>query len=166
VQSFNALEPVLTVMERHFGLQRSLYDEEQALLGFESEGRTLFVVSDGSGESTTNLVLAGLRQFPGAGVDMIYACPGVRFLEEINCIVQEASVTESLVIFSFAAPGMGRFMRQQCERAEVLYADVYQPVLIALEKYLDYPPVGVPGGHDLQDADSFFETWQQVRVPH
>merc|ERR1719461_891136 len=155
-------------MERHFGLRRSLYsvDDEQALDGFELEGRTLFAVSDSSGESTTNLVMAALRQFPGAGVDMINACPGVRSLEEVNCIVQEASDTESLVIFSFASPGMSRFMQQQCERAKVMYTDIYQPVLIALEKYLDYPPVGVPGGHDLGGDDSFFTNWQQVRVLH
>jgi len=168
VQSLNALEPVLAVMERHFGLRRSLYsvDDEQALLGFELEGRTLFAVSDSSGESTRNLVMAALRQFPGAGVDVINVCSGVRSLEEVNCIVQEASDTESLVIFSFASPGMSRFMRQQCERAKVLYVDIYQPVLTALEKYLDYPPVGVPGGHDLRGDDSFFTKWQQVRVSH
>eukprot|EP00419_Tripos_fusus_P011128 CAMPEP_0172657366 /NCGR_PEP_ID=MMETSP1074-20121228/2042_1 /TAXON_ID=2916 /ORGANISM="Ceratium fusus, Strain PA161109" /LENGTH=325 /DNA_ID=CAMNT_0013472433 /DNA_START=366 /DNA_END=1343 /DNA_ORIENTATION=- len=168
VQSLNALEPVYGVMERHFGLRRTLYsmDDEQALLGFEAEGRKIFAVSDSTGESTTDLVMAALRQFPGAGVDVINVCPQVRSLEEVNCIVQEASDTESLIIFSFASPGMSRFMRQQCERTKVLYADVYQPVLIAFEKYLDYPPVGVPGGHNLRDVDSFFAKWREVRVPH
>lgn len=27
---------------------------------------------------------------------------------------------------------------------QVPYADVFQPVVIALERYLDYPPVGAP----------------------
>jgi len=90
-------------------------------------------------------------------------CNEVRSLEEINCIVEEAKTTRSVIIFTFASPGMSRFMRQQCERAKVPYADAFQPVLVAFEKYLDYPPVGVPGGHDLQSA-TYARTWDRRPV--
>jgi len=167
VQCINVLEPVLAAMEAHFGLQRSLYagDEEQQLRGFEAEGMTVFAASDSSGGSTHGLVCAALQQFPGSGVETITLCPETRSLEEINCIVQQVQLMDSIVVFSFASPGMSRFMRQQCERAGVLYADVYQPVLIAFEKYLDYPPVGVPGGHDLPPGSDAFLKWKTLRVP-
>eukprot|EP00969_Alexandrium_andersonii_P123250 5447095-Alexandrium_andersonii.AAC.1 len=57
---------------------------------------------------------------------------------------------------------MSRFMRQQCERSRVHYADVFQPVMLAFEKYLDYPPVGVPGGHDL--SRGYSDNWDTLPV--
>lgn len=168
VQCIDALEPLLKAMQKKFGIPRSIYsvDEDQQLRGFESEGLTIFTVSDSTGSSARQMVFAALRQFPGHGVETITLCPDVRSLEEINCVVQEAAVMESLVVFSFASPGMSRFMRQQCERSKVKYVDVYQPVLIAFEKYLDYPPVGVAGGHDLQSDASSFMKWQTLRAPN
>ena len=39
-----------------------------------------------------------------------------------------------------------------CWDPEVPYADVFQPVVIALERYLDYPPVGAVGALGNLDA--------------
>ncbi|CAE8685568.1 unnamed protein product, partial [Polarella glacialis] len=158
--------PVLAVMEKSFGMKRSLefITGEDLLAAFEEEGSTVFAVSDSSGGSTFEMVCAALKQFPRNGVDAVTLCPEVASLEAINHIVQEALLLESLIVFTFASPGMSRFMRQQCERAKVPYADVFQPVLIAFERYLDYPPVGVPGGHDLTSSDQE-DRWQKRRIP-
>jgi len=167
VPCINVLEGVLSAMEKRFHMPRSVYSEEGALLdAFEEEGLTVFAVSDSSANSTYDIVSAALQQFPGCGVDHITICAQVRSLEEINHIVEEALALDSLIIFTFASPGMSRFIRQQCERAKVPYTDAYQPVLIAFEKYLDYPPVGVPGGHELKSTPSPHLSWERRRVPH
>ncbi|CAK0836897.1 unnamed protein product, partial [Prorocentrum cordatum] len=166
VPCIDVLEPVLVAMERCFGLKRSLLFSEgdQLLDGLEADDRTVFAVSDSSGDSTFAMVCAALQQFPDSGVRDVTVCAEVLSLEEINHIVDEADAVDSLIIFSFASSGMSRFMRQQCSRAGVPFADVYQPVLVALEKYLDYPPVGVPGGHDLNSGQDWHERWSKLPV--
>lgn len=149
VPCMNLMEPVLQGMEKQFKKDRSIDIQEGDLLdAFESEGVTVFAVSDSEGYTTQVVAEAALRQFPGVGVDTITVCGDVRSLKDIDDIVQEALAMDAMIIFSFGSPGMSRFMRQQCERAKVVYADAFQPLLVALERYLNYPPAGVAGGFD------------------
>lgn len=161
VPCINALEPVLLSMERRFGLQRSVSQQTAQIAGFESEGLTVFAVSDSTGTAAHAVAQAALKQFPTCGVETVTVCSAVRSLEEVNQIVEEALGLDSMIIFTFASPGMSRFMRQQCERAKVPYADVFQPVVIALERYLNFPPVGIAGGHDLKASPSARLKWQR-----
>lgn len=125
VACINVMEPVLRTMEKHFDLKRSLrFSLESHILSIESEGMTAYAVSDSSGSSTYSVVCAALQQFVGSGVENVTMCPYVHTLAEIRQIVDDAEAHESFIIFSFASPGMSRFMRQQCERSDVAYADV------------------------------------------
>jgi regulator of PEP synthase PpsR (kinase-PPPase family) len=162
VPCINALEPVLMSMEKRFGLTRCIdVNSEEQLKGFESGDLTVFAVSDKSGESAHEMVKAALKQFPGCGVESVTVCPEVKSLEEVKDIVQEAVHDDSLIVFTFASPGLSRYMRQECERAKLPYADVFQPVVIAFERYLNYPPVGITGGHDLKETNSARLRWQR-----
>jgi len=164
VPCLNVLETTLATMEKHFDMRRSLQlleDTEKAPRQQEAvRGTTVFAASDSSGSAVEAVVRAALRQLPGCGVETVTLCPRVHSLEEVDHIAQEAFASDSLVVFSFASPGMSRFMRQQCERVKVPYTDVYQPVVIALEMYLNYPPVGVPGGLDLGELDPKALQWE------
>lgn len=161
VPCMNALEPVLLSMERRFGLERTVDVTDGKHVSTFEEGLTVFAVSDNTGTSAYDMAVAALKQFPTSGVDTVTVCSEVKSLEEINHIVDEALALDSMIIFTFASPGMSRYIRQQCERAKVPYADVFQPVVIALERYLNYPPVGVAGGHDLKASDSTRLRWQR-----
>merc|ERR1712187_13031 len=118
-------------------------------------------MGDSTGTLAAEMVKAALLQFPNASVATITVCDKVSSLEEINHIVEDAHDEDSMIVFSFANPGMSRYIRQQCERSIVPYADVFQPVVIALENYLKYPPVGVAGGHDLKEEYSPRMRWQR-----
>lgn len=159
VPCFNALEPVLSAMEKCLDQKRCLAfttggGPPCSPSGKAEEGFSkVFAVSDGSGANAYRIINAALKQLPASGVDEVTVCPEVRTLVEINNIVHEALALKGLIIFTLASPGLARFMRQQCERSKVGYADVYQPMLMGLEKYLNYPCVGVPGGYsDLEAA--------------
>lgn len=188
VPCLNLLETTFAVMEKKFDMRRSLdsadtdseVEEEEApkkpsldgldglagLAGLAglSGPPTIFAVSDSSGETTAAVVRAALDRLPGCGVDTVTVCPRVHTLEEINHIAREAFRRDSLVIFSFASPGMSRFMRQQCERIKVTYADIYQPVVITMEAYFNYPPVGVAGGLDLGEVKKENLKWEEQPI--
>eukprot|EP00435_Cladocopium_sp_Y103_P003126 s2634_g1.t1 len=136
VPCINFMESVVLALERRLQVPRgSEAAPPSGPLG-------IFAVSDSSAEASYRIGCKALKQFPKAKVQQITCCPGVQSLQEIDHIVQEALHQNSVIIYTLASPGMSRFLRQQCERAKVPYADVFQPVVIALERYLDYPPVG------------------------
>ncbi|CAE7301405.1 PDRP1 [Symbiodinium natans] len=132
--------------------------------------KTFYAVSDASAEVVYLMLCKALDQFPESCVGSITVCSDVRMLQEVDHIVDAAAQDGSLVVYALASPGMSRFLRQQCERAKIPYADVFQPVVIALERYFDYPPVGVPGGHysktDVLSAKSLETGWQQKPVTY
>mmetsp|Transcript_30589 Transcript_30589/g.101779 ORF Transcript_30589/g.101779 Transcript_30589/m.101779 type:complete len:168 (-) Transcript_30589:46-549(-) len=117
-----------------------------------------------SGNCTFQLVKEALGQFPECGVQDVIVCPKVRSLEEIKLIVEKAESARGMVAFTFASPGMSRFMRQQCELAGIRYADLFQPVLVAMELYLNHPFFGVPGGLDLKALAEAELRWECRRV--
>lgn len=174
VPCVNAFESVVQAMEMSFKQSRkggkpskakkSDDDDDLAsdsLWEVESKEKTIYAVSDETGQLPASIARAALKLFPDCGVKMITVCPKVSTLEEVDYIANEAFASDSMILFSFANPGMGRFMRQQCERIKVFYADVFQPVVIAMEKYLNYPPVGVAGGMDLEPLDPKTLHWEK-----
>jgi len=161
VPCINFMESVMLAIETRLQLPRGSTEAPKTPCA------TIFAVSDTSAEASYRIACKALKQFPKT-VENITCCPGVKSLQEIDHIVGEALSKTSLIIYTLASPGMSRFMRQQCERAKVPYADVFQPVVIALERYLDYPPVGVPGGHyskeDQLSAKSLELPWEEKPV--
>eukprot|EP00930_Biecheleria_cincta_P085317 TRINITY_DN7470_c0_g2_i1.p1 TRINITY_DN7470_c0_g2~~TRINITY_DN7470_c0_g2_i1.p1 ORF type:complete len:374 (+),score=64.42 TRINITY_DN7470_c0_g2_i1:41-1162(+) len=177
VPCLNALEPVLAAMEKRFNCKRMCstkdskapQSEEEAVSDSlwdtgSAQGLTIFAASDTSGQLSSMIARAAVKQFPDRGVESITVCPEVRTLEEVDYIAAQAFQSNSLVLFSFASPGLSRFMRQQCERLKLIYADVFQPTVIEMEKYFNYPPVGVAGGMDTEEFDTTKLKWRQEAV--
>mmetsp|Transcript_5650 Transcript_5650/g.17810 ORF Transcript_5650/g.17810 Transcript_5650/m.17810 type:complete len:397 (+) Transcript_5650:47-1237(+) len=176
VPCIDALQPLLTLLEEALGQPRLGSGPGPAAGGAPAAAPAapaaaspppaagpIFSVSDSSGTSAYELVRAALRQFPGAGVEGVTVCPRVRSLEEARFIAEEAGRVGGLVAFTFASTGMSRYMRQQCELAGVRYVDLYQPVLLAMEIYLDYPAIGVAGGYGEGLATSR-KSWEEKPV--
>jgi len=162
VPTVNLFGGLQTALLRRFDTKSASGDDWNDLLS-DAEP-TVFVASDGSGETAAAAARAALRRLEGAGARTITVCPEVTSLEEVLAIAREAFATQSVVTFSFASPGMSRFMRMQCERLKVPYADLLQPALIAMEQYLQYPFVGVPGGLDLDEAKGSSGNWKVEEV--
>ncbi|CAL1162720.1 unnamed protein product [Cladocopium goreaui] len=163
VPCINFMESVVLALESRLQLPRGSRDSPGAASRYG-----VFAVSDSSAEASYRISCKALKQFPKAKVQQITCCPGVKSLQEIDHIVQEALRRNGVIIYTLASPGMSRFLRQQCERAKVPYADVFQPVVIALKRYLDYPPVGVAGGHyskeDRLPAKSLELPWEEKPI--
>lgn len=161
LQCINVLESLLVKMEscfRHARLEscfsKDVRDNPEQEIA--SNPPPVFAVSCGSGHCTFHLVNAALRLFPQCSIRHITVCPKMRTLEEVRLLVQKAKEVNALVVFTFASPGMSRFIRRECELAGIRYADLFQPLLVAMELYLEHPFFGISGGLDskaLHDAE-------------
>lgn len=160
ISYIDALQPLLVTMEETLGRSRLgsesvAADSTPAAANLVEPAQppvSVYAVSDSTGSCALEIARRGVSQFPGAGIKEVILCPEVRSVEEIRLIAQAAGKENGLIVFTFASTGMSRFMRQRCEMEGVPYADLYQPILLALELYLDYPSIGVPGGYDGSDA--------------
>merc|ERR1711907_768632 len=100
-------------METCFGLERcppssDLVEQGEPL--DDGEVTTVFAVSDSTGSSSHLLVSSALKQFPKSQLQTVTVCNQVRSLEEINHIVEEALEEDSMIVFTFASPGMSRYI--------------------------------------------------------
>jgi len=157
ISCIDALQPLLITMEEALGQSRlgSKADATTTVAGAEALAQPplfVYAVSDSTGSCALESARRGVSTFPTAGIKEVMVCPEVRSVEEIRLIAKAARKEDGLVIFTFASTGMSRFMRQQCEMEGARYVDLYQPILLALELYLDYPSIGVPGGYVGSDA--------------
>jgi len=174
IPCIDLLQPLLTTLEEITGRQRlgstavaaPPENESEPVESEEVESPLeIYVASDSSGSSTYQLVRAALRQFPGSRVRDLTVCPEVCTLEEIRLVARTAGESQGLVAFTFASTGMSRFMRQQCEAYGARFVDVYQPLLLAMEIYLQYPAIGVPGGFlDREALSSTRQKWSRRRI--
>lgn len=177
IMCVSAVAPLHSALEEHFGHLRPGRRESEAAGArapgddFQAGGNVqlgaprVFAASCGQGNCTFNMVRAALRHYPWCGdVSHVTICPRVNSVEEVKLIVHRAATHRALVAFTFASPGLSRLVRTQCELAEVHYADLFQPVLIAMELYLDHPFFGVPGGLDLQQLAEAELRWERRAV--
>eukprot|EP00929_Paragymnodinium_shiwhaense_P112677 TRINITY_DN80945_c0_g1_i1.p1 TRINITY_DN80945_c0_g1~~TRINITY_DN80945_c0_g1_i1.p1 ORF type:complete len:701 (+),score=130.66 TRINITY_DN80945_c0_g1_i1:103-2103(+) len=146
----DVIDKLLAAMEKHFSQPRQTGSGATSPAGNEGTARPIIVASDATGDSPLNLLRSALLQFPGCGLESVQVCGGVRTLEEVRLVVQEAVRKQALIVFTGACPGMTRFLRQQCEAAGLSSIEMYQPLVSAFRSYLTYPPFGIPGGLDLE----------------
>lgn len=154
IECLDAVGPLLTKMNECF----------VQVHHFKSCGSTVFAVSCGQGNCTFQLVCDALRRSSHSKLEEVTVCPEVRSLEEVKLIVQKAAEAGALIAFTFASPGMSRFMRQQCEVAGVRCSDLFQPLLISMELYLDHPFFGIAGGLDVNALAEAEHGWERRRV--
>jgi len=160
VSCIDALQPLLVTMEESLGQSRLgsepiAADATKAATTTDAPAQpplSIYAVSDSTGSCVMEILGRGVSSFPSSGIEEVTLCPEVRSVEEIRLIAQAAGEENGLVAFTFASTGMSRFMRQRCEMEGACYVDLYQPILLALEIYLDYPSIGVPGGYVGSDA--------------
>lgn len=104
----------------------------------------LFAVSDGSGQTARRMLQAVLAQFPDAPVE-IRMVSGVRSVERVEAIVEEAAVVGALIAYTFVLEDLRRHMRECAACLEVQAVDLLDPLFPRLQKLLGRTPVGQPG---------------------
>lgn len=172
ISCIDALGPLLITLEetlKQSRLERAS-DEDAAAAGARADSPpqsplSVYAVSDSTGSVALESVRRGISHFATSGIKEVTLCPEVRSVEEIRLIAEAAGQENGLVVFTFASSGMSRFMRQRCEMEGARFLDLYQPIILALEIYLDYPSIGVPGGYVGSDGIAAMkQKWSRKQV--
>jgi len=105
---------------------------------------TLYVVSDGRGQTSASVLQAALVQFQGQRYAIVREA-NVRTVEQVEAIVDAAAHTHGVVVYTLVAGETRRAMRQAAASRAVPVVDVLGPALSALHDLFKRDPRAEPG---------------------
>jgi [pyruvate, water dikinase]-phosphate phosphotransferase / [pyruvate, water dikinase] kinase len=105
---------------------------------------TVFVVSDGTGETAERVVQAALVQFQDAPVELIRRGE-IRTAHQVRAVVQEAANRPALVLHTLVTDQLRRLMLAESRLYGVDSLDLMGPVLDRLTGHLKLTPQEKPG---------------------
>ena len=109
-----------------------------------SEPRTIFILSDATGETAEKVVRAALLQFANVPVNLrMYT--RVRLEAEMRSIIHRAKTTGALLVFTVVSTSHRELLRRLCDEENVDTVDLIGTLMAKLTGYLDSQPKGVPG---------------------
>ncbi|KAL2931536.1 Pyruvate phosphate dikinase regulatory protein 1 chloroplastic [Bienertia sinuspersici] len=115
------------------------------------DGKSIYIVSDGTGWTAEHSVGAALGQFDHCLVD--HACSvnthlfsGVDDIERLIEVVRQAAKEGAMLVYTLADPSMADAARKACQVWGVPCIDVLGPIIEAIASHLGVSPSGLPRG--------------------
>lgn len=95
---------------------------------------TIFILSDGTGETAATMIRAALVQYQKADIQ-ITRCKNVRNEAQIENIVQDCFDKRGIIVYTVASPHMRLRIREIAESKGILSFDLLGPLLGVLDQY-------------------------------
>ncbi|KAJ8534920.1 hypothetical protein K7X08_016648 [Anisodus acutangulus] len=112
-------------------------------------GKSIFMVSDGTGWTAEHAVNAALGQFDYCLVDR--HCPvnthlfsGIDDVDKLMEIIKQAAKEGAMVVYTLAEPSMAESAKQACQHWGVASSDILGPITEAIAGHLGVSPSGLP----------------------
>ncbi|WP_314002569.1 pyruvate, water dikinase regulatory protein [uncultured Paenibacillus sp.] len=116
-----------------------------------TEQQTIYICSDGVGETAEAVAQATMRQFGGERIRLKRYAP-VKDEDEIVQVVEEAARTGGFIAFTLVQPELREMMREEAARRGVRAVDVLGPMMQAYIDTFNGSPKREPGLlHTLDD---------------
>lgn len=117
----------------------------------EKVGKSIYMVSDGTGWTAEHAVTAALGQFDYCLVDR--GCPvnthlfsGIDDVERLMDIIKQAAKEGAMFVYTLADSSMAESARQACKLWGVPCTDILSPITEAIASHLGVSPSGLPRG--------------------
>jgi regulator of PEP synthase PpsR (kinase-PPPase family) len=114
----------------------------------------VFVVSDGRGETCSQVLRAALVQFEGQEFEMVVR-PEIRTADQVTAIVREAASREAGIFYTLVSHETRWAMANLAEELLVPTVDVLGPSFSALHDLFKRAPSGKPGLYYASDRERF-----------
>ncbi len=105
---------------------------------------TIYVLSDGTGETADQMIKAALMQYVSQGLKMV-RFKNVRSEGQVTAIFEEAHKVNAIVAYTVVSDTLRFFIRNLSEKSGVTSVDLLGPVLEVLSKFLARDPKSQPG---------------------
>lgn len=110
------------------------------MMTHESEGhKTIYIISDGIGQSASNILQACLIQF-NLPSSLLHVFSRVTDPNELRNILDTAKERDAFVAFTIAKTDNRNLVHEICQQKEIVYHDILGPPLEKLASYLGSAP--------------------------
>ncbi|TYB33393.1 pyruvate, water dikinase regulatory protein [Flexistipes sinusarabici] len=105
--------------------------------------KTVYILSDGTGQSAINIVKACLIQFEDPEIKLsVYS--KVDNEDKIVSILEKAGRNKAFVAFTIAKKSLRRLVHEVCHKREIIHHDILGPPVEKLSAFLDSEPIENP----------------------
>lgn len=110
----------------------------------EHKFMTLFVVSDGRGQTCNQVLDAALVQFPEQKYDIV-VWPEVRTAEQVTSVIAAAAARDAAVFYTLVSEETRREIQDRAREFLVPVVDLLSPAFSALHDVFKSDPIAKPG---------------------
>ncbi len=110
----------------------------------ESTG-TVYIISDGTGETASTMVRAALVQYPDTELNIV-RCKNVRTEAQVDNLIDEVFQKQGLIVFTVVSETMRRKIMESASSKGIPAVDLMGPLLTSLDTYLGKTASGHTAG--------------------
>ncbi|KAJ4703198.1 Pyruvate, phosphate dikinase regulatory protein [Melia azedarach] len=136
----------------------------------QTEGKSIYMVSDGTGWTAEHSVNAALGQFEHCLVDRNCAVnthlfSGIEDIEQLMEIIKQAAKEGAMLVYTLADPSMAESANQACKVWGIPSTDILGPITEAIASHLGVSPSGLPrgaSGRNFPLSDEYFRRIEAI----
>jgi regulator of PEP synthase PpsR (kinase-PPPase family) len=103
---------------------------------------TIYIVSDGTGETAITMIRAALVQYPDNEMNIV-RCKNIRTEEQFDAVFDDIVDKSAMVIFTVVSPALREKIRTSMQKKNLISVDLLGPLLDQLDLFL-----GVTSSHN------------------
>ncbi|MEK6773879.1 MAG: pyruvate, water dikinase regulatory protein [Bdellovibrionota bacterium] len=100
----------------------------------ESQHFTIYIVSDGTGETAATMIRAALVQYSNKDINII-RCKNIRSEQQAEGLIEECSERAGLIVFTVASQSLRNKIRERATEKGIPSIDLLGPLLATLDIY-------------------------------
>lgn len=105
------------------------------------EEATIFILSDGTGETASTMIRAALVQYSDVDINIV-RCKNVRTEEQIDSLIEDVAARQGMIVFTMVSPQMIRKVIESAAQKGIAAVDLMSPLLAALDTYFGRSSAG------------------------
>src|SRR5687768_12234694 len=98
--------------------------------------RTIYIISDGTGETAAIMVRAALVQFSEEDISVV-RCKNLRTEDQVESLVDEAFEKQGFIVYTVVSSSMRLKIQETAAGKGVLAVDLLGPLLTGLGEYFN-----------------------------
>lgn len=110
-----------------------------------SSSSTIFILSDGTGETASTMIRAALVQYADEDINIV-RCKNVRTEEQIDALMEDVHARRGMICFTMVSTAMSRKVLEIANQRGIPAVDLMGPLLAALDTYLGRTSSGHQAG--------------------
>lgn len=122
--------------------------------------KTIYILSDGTGETAATMVRAALVQYNAQEVNII-RCKNLRSEENILKMIDECFEKRGMIAYTFAGLAMRKKIAEVCSEKSIPSTDLLGPLIGSLDEFFGVPSASRVGALRQTD-DSYFKRIEAI----